>query len=159
MEAREWGYLLVIAAGLFLSFLLLGVGLSSYTTFFKCGKTDTSAHFRHAAKWAVYPTLAYVLVRGVDRFRVYFERFYRGLDSSEGGKTRAGWISVGYVVMLAALAGMFALMDSSVEDVCVPTVDEATRFRQDMLKRQAEKEKARESTPAVQVQTQSGTTQ
>jgi polyhydroxyalkanoate synthesis regulator phasin len=46
--------------------------------------------------------------------------------------------------MLASVAGMFSLMDQSVEAVCIPTKDEAQKFKDDMLKR------AQETTPAVQ---------
>jgi hypothetical protein len=49
---------------------------------------------------------------------------------------------------------MYGLMDTSITDVCVPSIDEATKFKQDMLKRQAAKAAAHESTPAVQLQTQ-----
>ena len=52
-------------------------------------------------------------------------------------------------MMLAAVAGMYSMMDHSIEGVCVPTIDEAQKFKQDMLKRQADKAKAQESTPAV----------
>lgn len=146
---REWGMLIALTCGVFLFFMLLGTGLSSYTTWAQCEKTDSGANFKQGAYWALYPALGYFVIRTFEGLRVYFDRFYRGLDTSDAGKERAGWVSVGYVMMLAAVAGMFALMDSSIEAVCIPTIDEATRFRQDMLKRQAEKQKALESTPAV----------
>ena len=127
----------------------MGVGASSYTTYAKCQKTNSAVHFKQGALWSVYPTIAYMIIRTFEAFRIYFDRFYRSIDTSEAGKDRAGWISVGYVVMLAAVAGMFSLMDHSIEGVCVPTIDEAQKFKQDMLKRQADKAKAQESTPAV----------
>jgi len=148
---HDLGMMALMAACIFLFFMFLGVGISSYTTFEKCQKTDTAAHFTQGTYWAAYPAVAYIVVRTFNEFRVYFDRFYRSLDTSELGKQR-GWVSVGYVMMLAAVAGLFGLMDASIEAVCIPTVDEATRFRQDMLKRQAEKARAQESTPALQEQ-------
>jgi hypothetical protein len=138
-----------MAALIFLFFMFMGVGASSYTTYAKCQKTNSTVHFKQGALWSVYPTIAYMIIRTFEAFRIYFDRFYRSIDTSEAGKDRAGWISVGYVVMLAAVAGMFSLMDHSIEGVCVPTIDEAQKFKQDMLKRQADKAKAQESTPAV----------
>ncbi len=153
-SAADAGYLLVLAAAIFVVFLLLGMGISSYVTFTHCSKTDSNAHFKQGAYWSLYPTLAYLIVRSIEAFRVYFDRFYRSFDSSDAGKDRAGWISVGYVMMLAALAGFYALMDSSIEAVCIPSMDEAARFKQVLLKQTADKAKAQEVTPAVTEQTQ-----
>jgi hypothetical protein len=139
------GMLLVVAIAIFVVAMFLGTGLSSYATFSQCQKTDAKSHFKQGSIWAVYPTLAYLIMRGVGRFRVYFERFFGGWVGSE----RAGWVSIGYGMLLASLAGMYSMVDSSIEEVCVPTIDEATKFRQDMLKRQAEKAAAQEATPAV----------
>jgi|LauGreDrversion4_2_1035121.scaffolds.fasta_scaffold05838_8 hypothetical protein len=149
-SARELGLLLAIAAGIYLFFMFLGVGLSSYATFSKCEKTDVSAHFIQGSLWAIYPTVAFLIIRSFEFIRVYFDKFYRGLDSSPAGASRAGWVSVGYVVMLAGIAGMYSLMDSSILKVCVPTVDEAQAFKEKLLKKQAEKAAAQEVTPAVQ---------
>ncbi len=148
-SSADAGYLLVMTAGIFVVFLLLGMGISSYITFTHCGKTDSNAHFKQGALWSLYPTIGYLVVRSLEVFRVYFDRFYRGIDTSDAGKDRAGWISVGYVMMLAALAGFYALMDSSIEAVCIPSMDEATRFKQALLKQTADKAKAQEVTPAV----------
>lgn len=144
MELRAIGLLFAVAAGIYLFFLFLGVGISSYTTFTKCQKTDTAKQFKVASLWSLYPTLAFLIIRSFSFIRKYFDSFYRGLDTSASGKERAGWISIGYVIMLASVAGMFSLMDQSVEAVCIPTKDEAQKFKDDMLKR------AQETTPAVQ---------
>lgn len=148
-SASDYGWLLAMAAGIYVFFLLMGVGASSYSSFSKCQKTDTRVHFVQGAIWSVFPTVAYLLIRAFEFIRVYFDRFYRGLDTSPEGAQRAGWVSVGYVMMLAALAGMYSMMDSTINDVCVPTQDEAQAFKQKMLERQAQKEKAQEVTPAV----------
>lgn len=147
---REFGLMLAIAAGIYMFFLFQGVGLSSYASYSKCEKTDVRNHFIEGSIWAIYPTVAYIIIRSFEVLRVHFDKFYRGLDSSATGAERAGWISVGYVVMLAGIAGMYSLMDSSIAKVCVPTVDEAQAFKDKLLKKQAEKAKAQEVTPAVQ---------
>jgi len=151
-SASDVGMLLAMAAGIYVFFLLMGVGASSYASFSKCQKTDTKVHFVQASIWSIYPTVAYLIIRAFEFLRVYFDRFYRGLDRSPEGAKRAGWVSVGYVMMLAALAGMYSMMDSTITDVCVPTQDEAQAFKQKMLERQAAKAKAQEVTPAVEAQ-------
>jgi hypothetical protein len=148
-SGKDAGLLLALTAGIFLVFMLIGTGISSYVTFEHCGKTDSNVHFQQGAFWSLYPTLSFVLVRSIERFRIYFDRFYRGLDTSDAGAERAGWVSVGYVMMLGGLAGYYALLDSSIEKVCIPTMDEATRFKEALLKQTADKAKAQESTPAV----------
>ena len=146
---RDWGVVTVITLVVYLLFLLLGVGISSYITFSECQKTDAAAHFKQASLWALYPTTAYFLMRVFSGVRIYFDRFYRGFDSSEAGKLRAGWISIGYVMMLGCLVGLFPLIDYSVESVCIPTEDEATRFREAMMLHQKKKAELQETTPAV----------
>jgi hypothetical protein len=146
---RDVGLLFAMTAGIYLFFMFMGVGASSYSTFAKCEKTDTRVHFIQGALWSLYPTIAYLIIRTFEFIRVYFDKFYRGLDTSAEGSVRAGWVSVGYVMMLAAVAGMYPLMDSSIIQVCVPTVDEAQAFKEKLLKRQAERAKLQEVTPAV----------
>jgi hypothetical protein len=149
-SAREAGIAFVITCAIYILFLLLGVAMSSYATFASCQKTDAAAHFRQSAFWALYPSVSYFIIRSLEILRMNFDKVYRNLDTSEPGKDRAGWVSIGYVMTLACLAGLFALIDFSVEAVCIPTIDEATRFKEDMLKRQAEKAAIQEKTPALE---------
>ena len=145
-SARDLGMLLVAGLGIYIFFLLMGAGISSYSTYTQCEKTNASVHFKQSAIWALYPFVGYLVIRSFEGLRIYFDRFYRNFDNNG---TRAGWISVGYVMMLFSVAGFFGMVDSSIEDVCVPSMDEVTRFRQAMLKRQATKEQAQESSPAI----------
>lgn len=140
-----------IGFGIYLFFFLLGLGFSSLITFQECQKTDATKSSIEASIWALYPTLAWFLIRPFDFIRQHFDRFYLSIDSA--GKDRAGWISIGYVLMLACVSGIYSLRTNSVSKVCIPDIDEATRFKEQMLKRQQEKEEkikeAQESTPAV----------
>jgi hypothetical protein len=145
------GLYLGIGLGIYAFFFLLGFGFSSLVTFQECEKTDSGKNATEGAVWAVYPTIAWFLIRPLEIIRQHFDRFYLTIDSN--GTSRAGWISVGYVLMLASIAGIYSLYSSSKTRVCIPDIDEATRFKQEMLKRQQEKEEAikeaQESTPAV----------
>jgi hypothetical protein len=48
---------------------------------------------------------------------------------------------------------MYGLVGDSITDVCIPSIDEATQFKQNMLEQKAKKDAAikaaQESTPAV----------
>lgn len=151
--AREWSIMAGIGFGLYAFFFLLGFGFSAAATFQSCEKVDSAKNAKHGAIWAVYPAIAWFIIRSFEILRVQFDRFYRAFDSTDGGIERAGWISIGYFLTLACVVGMYGLVGDSVTDVCIPTIDEATRFKQAMIDKKAEKEAAikaaQESTPAV----------
>ena len=150
-STSDIGLFLGIALGIYAFFFLLGFGFSSLITFQECEKTDSGKNATEGAIWAVYPTIAWFLIRPLEFIRKHFDRFYLSIDST--GQERAGWFSVGYVLMLACIAGIYNLYSSSKTRVCIPDIDEATRFKQEMLARQQEKEEklkeAQEATPAV----------
>jgi hypothetical protein len=151
--AREWGIMFGLGCGIYAFFFLLGFGFSAAATFHECEKADAAKNAKYGAIWAAYPTAAWFIIRSFEILRVQFDRFYRSFDSSEGGIERAGWISIGYFLTLACVVGMYGLVGDSVKDVCIPSVDEATRFKESMVARKAEKDAAikaaQESTPAV----------
>lgn len=146
----EIGMYCGIGLGIYAFFFLLGFGFSALITFKECQKTQASRNAIEGSIWALYPTIAWFLIRPLEFIRAHFDRFYRGLDSSTGSKERAGWISIGYILTLACIAGIYSLSSSSIADVCVPDIDEATRFKEEMIKRQQDKVKAsQETTPAL----------
>jgi len=151
--AREWGIMFGLGCGIYAFFFLLGFGFSAAATFHECEKADAAKNAKYGAIWAAYPAAAWFIIRSFEILRVQFDRFYRSFDSSEGGIERAGWISIGYFLTLACVVGMYGLVGDSVKDVCIPSVDEATRFKESMVARKAEKDAAikaaQESTPAV----------
>lgn len=151
MDVEYIALYLAIGIGVYVFFFLLGFGFSSLFTFQHCEKVDNAKNAIQSAVWAVYPTIGWFLIRPFEFIRKHFDSFYLMIDSS--GKERAGWISIGYVLMLFSLAGLYSLQSESISSVCIPDIDEATRFKQEMLKRQQEKEEkikeAQESTPAV----------
>ncbi|NBR60738.1 MAG: hypothetical protein EBT86_03630 [Actinobacteria bacterium] len=150
-SVQEIAVYIGIGLGIYVFFFLLGMGFSSLISFQHCGKTDTAKHAIEGSIWAAYPTLAWFLIRPLEFVRQHFDRFYLSIDSA--GQSRAGWISVGYVLMLACLMGIYNLSSRTTSNVCIPDIDEATLFKQQMLKRQQEKEEkikeAQELTPVV----------
>ena len=125
-------------------FLGVGIGLSFAFAFGSCQKTDVDKSLKHAAIWAAYPTVAFYVVRVLGVFRRMFDDIFG-----------SPWISIGYVVALAALAGVFSLSSNSIQGVCVASLDEAQEFRRKLAAQQAAKDAAakvkaaQESTPAT----------
>lgn len=139
-------YVLVAGFVVYGLFFGVGVGLSFAFAFGSCQKTDTEKSMKHAAIWAAYPTVAFYVVRVFDVFRRMF-------DDILG----TPWISIGYVVALAALAGVFSLSSSSIQNICVASIDEAQEFRRKLAIQQAAKDaaakvkSAEQSTPVAQL--------
>jgi len=137
-------YVLVAGFVVYGLFLGVGVGLSFSFAFGSCQKVDTEKSIKYAAIWAAYPTAAFYVVRVFDFFRRMF-------DDILGSP----WISIGYVVALAALAGVFSLSSSSIQNICVASLDEAQEFRRKLAVQQAAKDAAakvkaaQESNPAA----------
>ena len=141
-----------LGCAIYAFFFLLGFGFSGAVTFYDCEKVDASANAVQGAIWAIYPTLAWFIIRTFEIVRQYFDRFYLMFDPNP---INAGWVSVGYVISLGCIAGIYGLSYNSHKAVCIASIDQAAQFKKDMLDRQVEHEKAikaaQESTPAVTV--------
>jgi hypothetical protein len=149
---REGLIVFGLGCGIYAFFFLLGFGLSAATSFYECEKVDPSANAVQGAIWAVYPTVAWFVIRVFEIVRQYFDRFYLMFDPNPAN---AGWVSVGYVMTLACIVGIYGLSYNSHKAVCIASIDEVAQFKQHMLERQvqheAEIKAAQESTPAVKV--------
>ena len=125
-------------------FFGIGTGLSVAFAFSSCQKIDTDKSMKYAALWAVYPAVAWYAIRVFEFFRKTFDDLFG-----------SPWISIGYVIMLAGLAGIFSLQSTSIQNICVTSIDEAQAFRNRLAALQADKDAkakvkaAQESTPAV----------
>ena len=137
-------YVIVAGFAVYGIFFGVGVGLSFAFAFGNCQKTDSDKSMKYAAIWAAYPTVAFYIVRVFGLFRRMFDDIFI-----------SPWISIGYVVALAALAGVFSLSSNSIQGVCVASLDEAQEFRNRLAAQQAAKnaaakvKAAQESTPAA----------
>jgi hypothetical protein len=149
---REVMIVFGLGAAIYAFFFLLGFGFSSAATFYDCEKVDPAANAVQGAIWAVYPTIAWFIIRTFEIVRQYFDRFYMMFDPTP---SNAGWVSVGYVMMLACIVGIYGLSYNSHKAVCIASIDEVAQFKKNMLERQAEHDQkikaAQESTPAVTV--------
>jgi len=145
---NDYAYYISLSIAIYTLFFLLGYGFSAYASFSQCQKVDARENAIQGAIWAVYPTTAWIVIRPFDFIRVYFDRFFTMF-----GIANPSWVSIGYVMTLGCIAGVYSLYSESGHKICVPSVDEATRFKEALLAKQKEKEEkikeAQENTPAV----------
>jgi len=141
---RDAPALLIISAGVYILFFLIGLGLSSLFSYSSCGKLDASKSASYSAIWALYPALAWIVIRTVGYLRSKFDEVFG-----------YSWVSIAYMIALVSLAGAITLYSQSIQHICVPTLDEAQAFREKLAAIQKKKEEdarvkaAQETTPAV----------
>ena len=150
VDAKFIGLIAACAVGMYALFMVLGLLLCVLFSSIECGKIDWASAAKEGALWALYPT-GWWCVISVPYIRMYFDKFFvsfLGLSPET-----AVWVSFGYVIMLASVAGLFGMRAQAVSTACVPSVDEADAFRKRMIelqrKKNADIEAANESTPAV----------
>jgi len=138
-----------VGGGIYLLFFGLGIAYAIAFSFSECQKLDVNSALQEAAWWGLYPFAGWVF-SNIPYVRIQFDKFFIMFGMSS---ETAVWVSFGYVLMLASIAGIFNLRASAVQAACKPTVDEADEFRKRMLERQrarnAELAAAAETTPAV----------
>ena len=141
---RDAPALLAISAGIYILFFILGLGLSSLVSYDACGKLDASKSATYSAVWALYPVLAWIFIRTVRYVRTKFDEVF-GFS----------WVSIAYLIALISFSGMITLYSQSIQNICVPTLDESQAFRERLAEIQKKKDEdakvkaAQESTPAV----------
>ena len=130
-SVSEAFYILLCGIVVYGLFFGLGFGLSYVFAFNNCQKTDSEKSAKYAAAWAIYPAIAFYAVRIFEMFRSTFDDVFM-----------VPWISIGYVVALAALAYIFQLSSDSIQNICVASLDEAQEFRDRLAAQQAAKDAA-----------------
>jgi hypothetical protein len=150
VDAKFIGLIAACAVGIYALFMVLGLLLCVLFSSIECGKIDWASAAKEGALWGLYPAGVWCVI-SVPYVRIQFDKFFvsfLGLSAET-----AVWVSFGYAIMLAAVAGMFGMRSEAVSKACVPSIDEADAFRKRMIelqrKKNAEIEAAKETTPAV----------
>jgi len=128
---QELIYVGLAGVAIYAIFFGVGTGLSVAFAFESCKKVDTDKSLKFGAIWAVYPAIAWYVIRTLAIFRTKFDDVLT-----------TPWISIGYVLTLASLAGIFSLSSDSIQNICVASMDEAQEFRDRLAAQQAAKDAA-----------------
>jgi hypothetical protein len=109
------------------AFFLIGFVESIAAGYFKCKKYDMSKSAVQAAYFALNPAIAYLIIRTLTVLRKHYDR----IMVSVGIKT--GIWSIGAFMSTWVLFQTILLFDESARQICVPSGDEATAFKNEVL--------------------------
>ena len=119
---------------------IVGMIISISSSGIQCQKVDMAEHAKEGAIWATYPTIVYGLT-------TYFPVLRRFAVNTLQSYFRVGpeyveIVAVGYLMMLISWVATVWNLHNTEKSVCNPSVDEMSRFKENVLKRQKEKQEA-----------------
>lgn len=116
-----------------------------------CSKTNIGENAKQGAIWGVYPTLVYALSTYVDRVRRPFVNTLGSFGVPENIKEVVG---VGYLLMLSVWIATVWNIHNTTKAVCVPSVDEMSQFKKNLIdklkKKQLEEEAEKAKTTELE---------
>lgn len=132
---RALGSLALAALAVYALFVALGFGLSFYTAYTKCQKSDPTISAEQGALYALNPAIAYLLIRTLEFIRRHYDRVlvYAGVRSSV-------W-SIAAFMATWIIYQTILLADESQRKICAPSMSEATAFKTAVLEYETTKPK------------------
>jgi hypothetical protein len=127
------------SAGIFGALMVGNAGVFMASTYAQCSKTNIATSFKNGAIAASAPAIAYFLASYFEFFRRPFVDFFIGFGVQDPMATTIG---LGYIVLLFLWPMTVWAVHNSNVTICVPDVDEMTKFKTDMLAKLNEKKKA-----------------
>jgi hypothetical protein len=141
---RALGSLGIAVLVVYVLFLGLGIGLSFYTAYTKCQKSDVTVSAEQGALYALNPAIAYLLIRVLEFVRRHYDRVLVFAGVRNGVWSIAAFMAT-WIVYQTIL-----LVDESQRKICAPSADEATAFKNAVLEYETTKPKpASEKAPPV----------
>lgn len=132
-------YVLTFFSGWFISWI---------AGYMNCSKSSVGENAKQGAIWGAYPTAIYALSTYYEPVRKPFVNTLSSFGVPENIKEVIG---VGYLLMLSVWIGTVWNIHNTTKAVCVPTVDEMSAFKQNLvskLKKKQEEEEAEKKTKA-----------
>jgi hypothetical protein len=121
----------LVSTGIVFGVLTLGIFvIMLITTYAECQKTNVSKAFSDGLITAIFPSVAYALGSYFTFVRAPFVRFFQGFGIEDATANRLG---LGYIVMLCLLPVTVWAANDSTKAACVPTIDEMSKFKTDLL--------------------------
>lgn len=141
---RALGGLALAVLAIYALFVGVGTGLSFYTAYSKCQKSDVSVSAEYAAIYALNPAISYLLIRTLTFVRRHYDRVLVSAGIRDGIWSIAAFMATWIVYQTILLA------DESQRTICAPSMDEATAFKNAVLEYEDAKPKpASEKMPPV----------
>ncbi len=124
---RSLGGLALAVVAVYAIFVGIGTGLSFYTAYSKCQKSDIAVSAEHAAIYALNPAISYLLIRTLTFVRRHYDRVL------VWGGVRDGIWSIAAFMATWIVYQTILLADESQRQICAPSMDEATAFKNAVL--------------------------
>lgn len=141
---RALGSLAIAVVLVYALFLVLGIGLSFYTAYTKCQKSDVTLSAEQGALYALNPALSYLFIRVLEFVRRHYDRVLVFAEVRNSVWSIAAFMAT-WIVFQTIL-----LVDESQRKICAPSADEATAFKNAVLEYETTKPKpASEKAPPV----------
>lgn len=125
--------------------------ISWVSGYMNCSKTSISENAKQGAIWGVYPTIVYAASTYYEPIRKPFVNTLTSFGVPENIKEVIG---VGYLLMLSVWIGTVWNIHNTTKAVCVPSVDEMSKFKTNLIsklkKKQEEEEAEKAKTPEVE---------
>jgi hypothetical protein len=132
---RAIGFLALAVLAVYALFVALGFGLSFYTAYSKCQKSDPTISAEQAAIYALNPAIGYLLIRTLEFVRRHYDRVLVWVGVRNGIWSVAAFMATWIVYQTILLA------DESQRKICAPSMDEATAFKNAVLEYETTKPK------------------
>lgn len=116
--------------------------ISWISGYMNCSKSNVGENVKQGAIWATYPTIVYALSTYFERVRTPFVNTLSGFGVPENIKEVIG---VGYLVMLSVWIGTVWNIHNTTKAVCVPTVDEMSAFKSNLISKLKKKQEEEEA--------------
>jgi hypothetical protein len=140
---RTIGYVFAATAAIYGIFVGVGTGLSAYTAYMKCKKTDVTESAKQAAYYALNPAIAYLLIRTLLIIRRHYDRVLVW-----AGVRNVVW-SIAAFMATWIIYQTILLVDESQRQICKATESEQTEFKKQVLADEAAR-KAKTQPPVGQ---------
>jgi hypothetical protein len=132
---RSLGSLALAVAAVYAIFVAIGFGLSFYTAYSKCQKSDPTISAEQGAIYALNPTIGYLLIRTLEFVRRHYDRVLVWAGVRNSVWSIAAFMATWIVYQTILLA------DESQRKICSPSADEATAFKNAVLEYETTKPK------------------
>lgn len=137
------GKMIGATVAVYLLFVGLGFGLSSYSGYAKCGKSNNEVSGIAGAWYALTPAISYIIIRLYEGLRIQYDRFL-GIFGVQDPK----W-SIALFLSTWILYSTITLMSESERSICKPTPDESEAFKQAIKEKQASRKAAGAGPPGI----------
>ncbi len=138
----DWSKWLSSVGAVYVFTFFSGWLISWISGYMNCSKSNVGENAKQGAIWGAYPTIVYALSTYFERVRSPFVNTLSSFGVSENIKEVVG---VGYLLMLSVWIGTVWNIHNTTKAVCVPSVDEMSAFKTNLINKLKKKQEEEEA--------------